>query len=86
MVTIFINSENIKTSDASRLLLNLADKTNLKRSDICDISEYVAISNLSIYYPWKKIHKKTIHLKQQLKYGMINSNYLTLFIRDSRLF
>ena len=58
MVTIFINSENIKTSDASRLLLNLADKTNLKRSDICDISEYVAISNLSIYYPWKKIHKK----------------------------
>ena len=51
METIFINSENSKTSDP-RLLLNLTDKTNLKRSQ-----KYVALSNLSIYYKWKNIKK-----------------------------
>ena len=45
MDTIFMNSENSKTSDPHRLLLNLTDKTKLKRSD-----KYVALSNLSIYY------------------------------------
>ena len=33
MYTAFINSENSKTSDPNRLLLNLSDKINLKRSD-----------------------------------------------------
>ena len=32
MDTIFKNSGNSKTSDPNRLLLNLSDKTNLKRS------------------------------------------------------
>ena len=50
MDTIFMNSKNSKTSDSHRLLLNLSDKINLKRSDI-----YVALSNLSIYYIWKNI-------------------------------
>ena len=45
MDTIFMNSENSKTSDPHRLLLNLTDKTNLRRSD-----KYVALSNLSIYH------------------------------------
>ena len=44
MDIIFTNSENSKTSDPHRLLLNLTDKTNLKRSD-----ENVTLSNLSIY-------------------------------------
>ena len=50
-----MNSENSKTSDCQRLLLNLSDKINLKRSD-----KYVALSNLSIYYSWKnmKAYKK----------------------------
>ena len=52
MNTIFMNSENSKTSDPLRLLLNLPDKINLKRSD-----KYVALSNLSIYYTWKNITK-----------------------------
>ena len=43
MDTIFMNSENGKTSDPHRMLLNLSDKTNLKRKD-----KYVALSNLSI--------------------------------------
>ena len=50
MDTIFMNFENSKTSDHHRLLLNLLDKINLKRSD-----KYVALSNLSIYFTWKNV-------------------------------
>ena len=47
-----MNSKNSKTSDPHRLLLNLTDKINLKRSD-----KYVALSNLSIYYTIKNMKK-----------------------------
>ena len=50
MNTIFINSENSRTSDPHRLLLNLTDKIDLIRKD-----EYISISNLTIYYTWKNI-------------------------------
>ena len=46
----FMNSKNSKTSDPPRLLLNLADKINLKKRD-----KYVALSNVSIYNTWKNI-------------------------------
>ena len=52
MNTIFMNSKNSKISDPHRLLLNLTDKINLKRSD-----KYVALSNLSMYYTLKNIKK-----------------------------
>ena len=45
MDTIFMNSKNSKTSDPYKLLLNLSDKLELKRSD-----KYVVLSNLGIYY------------------------------------
>ena len=45
MDTIFMNSENSKTSKPHRVLLNLTDKINLKRSD-----KYDNLSNLSMYY------------------------------------
>ena len=44
-----MNSEKIITSDPHRLILNLSDKINLKRSH-----KYIALSNLSI-----SIHGKT---------------------------
>ena len=47
-----MNSDNSKTSDPHRILLNLSDKIKLKRSD-----KYVALSNLSISYTWKNIKK-----------------------------
>ena len=47
-----MNSENSKTSNPHRQLLNLTDKINLKRSD-----KYIALSNLSINYTWKNITK-----------------------------
>ena len=42
MDTFFMNSEKSKTFKPLRLLLNLADKIYLKKSD-----KYVALSNLS---------------------------------------
>ena len=45
MDTIFMNSENIKTSHPDRLSLNFTDKTNVKRS-----SKYTALSILTICY------------------------------------
>ena len=45
-----MNFENSKTSDPHRLLLNLSDKTDFKRSD-----KYVALSNISIYCTWGNI-------------------------------
>ena len=50
MDSIFMNSENSKTSDPYRLLLNLTDKIDLRRKDKC-----VALSILSIYYTQKNI-------------------------------
>ena len=73
MDTIFMNSENSKTSDSHRLLLNLSDKINLKRSD-----KYVALSNLSIYYTWENIKKsyKNKKFKISVRYGMKSLNNL----------
>ena len=47
-----MNSKNSKTSEPYRLLLNLEDKINLKRSD-----KYIDLSNLSMFYTWKDIKK-----------------------------
>ena len=50
MDTISMNSENSRTSEYHVLLLKLADKLDLGRSQ-----KSVAFSNLSIYYTWKNI-------------------------------
>ena len=47
-----MNSKKDKASDQHRLLLNKADKINLKRSD-----KHAALSNLTAYYTWKNIKK-----------------------------
>ena len=52
MSTIFMNSKKSKRSDPHRLLINLTDNTDLRRTD-----EYIALSNLSVYYTWKKVKK-----------------------------
>ena len=69
-----MNSKNTKTSYPRRLIFNLTDKINLKRSD-----KYVALSNLSISHTrkkYKKSHIRTINLKFQLQHGMKKLNYL----------
>ena len=50
MDTIFINSENSKTSEYHVLVLKLTDKLDLRRGQ-----ETVALSNLRIYYTWKNV-------------------------------
>ena len=77
MNTVFMNSENSKTFDRHILLLYLADKINLKRSD-----KYVALSNLSIYYTWKNIKTsyKNNKFKISARHGMRSLNYLMYHI------
>ena len=50
MDTIFMNSENSKTSEYHVLVLKLTAKLDLRRGQ-----KTVALSNLSIYYSWKNI-------------------------------
>ena len=52
MNTIFINSANNKAPDPRRLLLNLSDQINLKKSN-----RQIVLSNLSIYYTQNIIQK-----------------------------
>ena len=50
MDTIFMNSENSRTSEYHVLVLKLADKLGLKRGQ-----KSIVLSNLSIYYTWRNI-------------------------------
>ena len=50
MNTIFMNSENSKTSECHVLLLKLTNKLDLRRGQ-----KSVALSNLSIYDIWKNV-------------------------------
>ena len=48
METIFINTENSKTSEAHRFRSNLTKKTK-------KILKHMALANLSIYFTWEKM-------------------------------
>ena len=50
MDTIFMNSENSKTSKLHVLILKLTNKLDLRIGE-----KIIALSNLSIYYTWKNI-------------------------------
>ena len=52
MDTIFMNSENIKTPKSHVLVLKLTNKLDLRIG-----KKVIALSNRSIYYPWKNIKK-----------------------------
>ena len=83
MTAVFTNSKNSKTSDPYRLLVNLTFEINLKKSD-----KYVALSNISIYYTWKKLKssykkkKKSSSVEQAIPIKW----WIMFFIRYSRLF
>ena len=61
MDTIFMNSENSKTSEYHVLVLKLTEKLDLRRGQ-----KTVASSNLSIYYTWKNI--KSSYNNNKFKY------------------
>ena len=50
MDTIFMNSENSRTSEYRVLVLKISDKLDLRRGQ-----KSVALSNLTICYTWKNI-------------------------------
>ena len=50
MDTIFMNSENSRTSEYHVLLLKIVNKLGLRRNQ-----KSVALSNLTIYYTWRNI-------------------------------
>ena len=68
-----MNSNESKTSTSKWLLHNLSEKIHLKRNE-----KYVALSNISIYYSWKKkkSHSQTKNLKYQLRRGLKNLSFL----------
>ena len=75
MDTIFMNSENSETSDPHGLVLNLADKIDLRRTH-----KYIASVNLIIYYTWKNIKSSHKKQKHQVHPDIISSNYLMCHI------
>ena len=60
MDTIFMNSENSKTSKPHVLKLQLTNKLDLRLGQ-----KVIALSNLSIYYTWKNI--KTSYSNNKFK-------------------
>ena len=70
MDTIFMNSGNKKTSDFHRLLLNLSDKINFKRSD-----KYISFSILSIYYAWKDMKQSYKYNKFKISAAALNEEF-----------
>ena len=73
MDTIFMYSENSRTSKPHVLILKLTNKLDLRIGQ-----KIVALSNSSIYYTWKNIktHTITTNLKYLHQHGMINLNCL----------
>ena len=83
MDTIFLNSENRKTTETHVLIFELTNKLDLRIGE-----KIIALSNLSIYYTWKNINAITINLKYLHQDRVINLSYLMdpILIKYSRLF
>ena len=70
--TIFMNSENSKTSKPHALILKFTNKSDLRIAE-----NIIAQSNLSIYYKWKNIKSSYNNNKFKIstQHGMINFIY-----------
>ena len=67
MDTIFMNSKISKTSKSHILKLKLADKLDLKIGE-----KVIVLSNLGIYYSWKKI--KSLYSNNKFKISALTWN------------
>ena len=82
MDTIFINSENSRTSKPHILKLKLTDKLDLRIG-----KKVIALSNLSIYYTWKNIKSSYNNNKFKISASTWNEEFKLLDdLRYSRLF
>ena len=60
METIFIKTENSKTSASHKFVLNVSQRIDLRSSN-----KHVAVQNLSIYNTWKNIRQQDKKKKTQ---------------------
>ena len=85
MDPIFINSENSKTSKPHVLILKIINKLDIRIGE-----KIIALSNLSIYYPWKNIKSSYNNNKFKISAPTWNDEFeLTdgsYSVRYSRLF
>ena len=70
METIFMKSDNSKTSEAHRFRLDLTGKLDLK-----DPKENMALANLSIYYPWRNIKSEYNNNKFKISTPTLNDSF-----------
>ena len=84
MDTIFMNSENSKTSELHVLILKLTNKLYLRIGE-----KTIALSNLSIYYTWKNIKSSYNNNKFKIsaptsneKFELPNGSYSVSDIQD----
>ena len=84
MKTILMNTENSKTDEPHKFVLNLSQRLDLRSSD-----KYVAYENLSIYSAWKNIRKQYQNNKLQIiaptwndEFELPDGSYSHLDIQD----
>ena len=70
MNTIFMNSENGKTSKWDILALKLTNKLNLRIGE-----KVIALSNLSIYYTWRNIKSSYNNNKFKISVSTWNDKF-----------
>ena len=70
MDTIFMNSENSKTSRPHVLKLKLTSKLDLRLGE-----KVIALSNLSIYYTWRNIKSSYINNKFKISAPAWNDEF-----------
>ena len=78
METIFIKTENNKTNEPQKFVLNVSQRLPLRIPN-----KQVALQNLSIYYTWKNIRKQYKNNKSiiiALQREMMNLNYQMVLV------
>ena len=70
MDTIFLNSENSKTSESYILILQLSDKLDLRIGE-----KSIALSNLSIYCTWKNTKSSCNNSKFKISARICNDKF-----------
>ena len=65
-----MNTENSKTSESHRFVLDLTEKPNLK-----DPKKNMVLANLSIYYTWKNIKSECNNNKFKISAPAWNNTF-----------
>ena len=65
-----MNTENSKTSESHRFVLDLTEKLNLK-----DPKKNMVLANLSIYYTWKNIKSECSNNKFKISAPAWNNTF-----------